>query len=54
MSFTIAQTEIFFFLDWERRLIKRVVFPEPRKPLSTTTETFPVIFVGFCFEFLMT
>jgi len=39
MSFTIAQTGIFFFLDWARRLIKSVVFPEPRKPLRITIGT---------------
>jgi hypothetical protein len=49
MSFTIAQTGIFFFLDWARRLIKSVVFPEPRKPLSITIGTL----LDVSFKFLM-
>jgi hypothetical protein len=49
MSFTIAQTGIFFFLDWARRLIKSVVFPEPRKPLRITIG----ILIDFSFKFLM-
>ena len=31
-----------------------VVFPEPRNPLSIITEILPIIFVAFCFKFLMT
>jgi len=49
MSFTMAQTGIFFFLDWARRLIKSVVFPEPRKPLRITIGTL----LDVSFKFLM-
>jgi hypothetical protein len=49
MSFTIAQTGIFFFLDWSRRLIKSVVFPEPRKPLRITIGTL----LDISFKFLI-
>ena len=36
MSFTMAQIDISFFLDWDRKLLKSVVFPEPKNPFRMT------------------